>query len=128
MGEGFKKTTKSPLTDANGKIIYDLYGIVNHSGNVGFGHYHAYAQNPRTKKWYDFNDSSVHEISADNLVTSQAYVLFYKRRNAPVCHVYQQPSPSMELEVDAVGALEDVEDVKGTEDAEEKRNGETTEI
>ena len=107
LGEDFTKTIKSPLVDAKGKVIYDLYGIVNHSGSVGFGHYHAYAQNPRSKKWYEFNDSSVHEISADELVTSQAYVLFYKRRNAPVCHVYQQPEPAMDVEENAEEVAEE---------------------
>ena len=44
------------------KCIYDLYGVVNHHGNVNFGHYTAYCKNWKTGKWYDFNDSMVSEI------------------------------------------------------------------
>lgn len=40
-------------------LIYDLYAISNHYGNMGFGHYTAYAKNHITGKWYDFDDSSV---------------------------------------------------------------------
>jgi hypothetical protein len=32
---------------------------------------------------YNFNDSSVHEVAAEEAVSSKAYVLFYKRRSAP---------------------------------------------
>lgn len=42
--------------------IYDLVGVVNHSGDIDFGHYTAECKNPINGKWYDFNDSSVHEI------------------------------------------------------------------
>jgi hypothetical protein len=31
---------------------------------------------------YNFNDSSVHEVAAEEAVSSKAYVLFYKRRSA----------------------------------------------
>lgn len=61
--------------------VYDLFAISNHYGGLGGGHYHAFAQNYLDKNWYDFNDSSVRQIdSHDNLVSSAAYVLFYRRR------------------------------------------------
>ena len=34
------------------KILYDLYGVVNHYGTMSGGHYTAYAKNSVTKKWY----------------------------------------------------------------------------
>lgn len=40
--------------------VYDLVGIVNHSGDIDFGHYTAECRNPINKKWYTFNDSSVY--------------------------------------------------------------------
>jgi ubiquitin carboxyl-terminal hydrolase 4/11/15 len=61
--------------------IYDLFAISNHFGGVGGGHYMAYAMNPLTKTWHEFNDSSVNSINEENLVTSAAYVLFYRRRD-----------------------------------------------
>uniref|UniRef100_A0A6B2L134 ubiquitinyl hydrolase 1 n=1 Tax=Arcella intermedia TaxID=1963864 RepID=A0A6B2L134_9EUKA len=60
--------------------IYDLYAVSNHSGSLGGGHYTACALNPHLNKWYYFNDSSVLECSEDDVVSPEAYVLFYKRR------------------------------------------------
>jgi len=57
---------------------YRLYGICNHSGNVGGGHYTSYVR--KQGNWYHFNDSSVTEISNNNtIVTPKAYLLFYHR-------------------------------------------------
>ena len=43
-------------------LIYDLYGVVNHSGTLNFGHYTAQCFNQAEGKWFNFNDSSVSEI------------------------------------------------------------------
>jgi ubiquitin C-terminal hydrolase len=72
--------------DENGKakksIIYELYAISNHYGNMGFGHYTAFAKNPLDNTWYDFDDSHVTEISDPNkVITEAAYNLFYKRKD-----------------------------------------------
>lgn len=40
-------------------LIYDCYAVSNHFGNMGFGHYTAYARNPITSNWYEFDDSRV---------------------------------------------------------------------
>jgi len=59
---------------------YNLYGIVNHSGNLNGGHYTAYCKNLLDKNWYDFNDSSVSYVNNTNeLIDSSAYILFYER-------------------------------------------------
>lgn len=65
--------------------IYDLYAVSEHSGGLGGGHYTAVGRNFRNGKWYSFNDSYVNEISDESgleshIITSRAYVLFYKRR------------------------------------------------
>jgi len=46
-------------------LIYDLYAVSNHYGNMGFGHYTAYAKNWIQDSWFDFDDSSVTKISED---------------------------------------------------------------
>lgn len=65
--------------------IYDLYAVSNHYGSLAFGHYTAYAKNPDTGKWYDYNDSSVSELSEQypesEVVSNAAYVLYYIRRD-----------------------------------------------
>ena len=57
---------------------YDLFSVSQHFGDTGYGHYTAVCKN--LNKWYSYNDSSVHETSSDNILSSSAYVLFYRRR------------------------------------------------
>lgn len=59
--------------------IYELYGIANHSGNSSGGHYYAYVKNSNGK-WYCFNDTIVKEININELVTTKAYCLFYRKK------------------------------------------------
>ena len=62
------------------KAHYDLYAVSEHSGGLGGGHYTATARDDATGVWYHYNDSVVLKAEAEGLVTSQAYVLFYKRK------------------------------------------------
>lgn len=62
-------------------MIYDLYGVVNHYGTMGGGHYTAYCQNFLNKKWYEFNDSRVSEIGRNDIVSGDSYVLFFRRKD-----------------------------------------------
>nr|GEW19023.1 ubiquitin specific protease domain protein [Tanacetum cinerariifolium] len=56
---------------------YKLYGISNHYGGMGGGHYTAFVQ--CGQEWYEFNDSQVFSVTEDRIKTSAAYVLFYQR-------------------------------------------------
>lgn len=66
---------------------YQLYGIVLHIGNRSTqdGHYVAYAEDERTRKWYKFDDEDVKGIDdiEEELgmapVMENAYLLFYKK-------------------------------------------------
>ena len=58
--------------------VYDLFAISQHYGGTGFGHYTAVCKNFDT--WYSYNDSSVHQTSVNDIISSAAYVLFYRRR------------------------------------------------
>ncbi|EPQ26366.1 uncharacterized protein PFL1_06014 [Pseudozyma flocculosa PF-1] len=61
--------------------IYDLYGVDNHFGGLGGGHYTAYAKSPADGKWYEFDDSSVRPVpNPETVKSSSAYLLFYRRR------------------------------------------------
>ena len=74
--------------------IYDLFGVANHQGGLSGGHYYAYCYNNIENKWYSFNDSRVDEIDTNNIVTKNAYILFYKKRNSnyPVIEeLYNKP-------------------------------------
>lgn len=48
---------------------------------MGFGHYTAYGKNAINGKWYDFDDSSVSQVSEDKVVSDAAYNLFYQWRD-----------------------------------------------
>jgi len=40
-----------------------------------------YFRDPRTERWYDFDDSCVDELkNAEDAVSEGAYMLYYKRR------------------------------------------------
>jgi ubiquitin carboxyl-terminal hydrolase 4/11/15 len=84
---------KHCATDAHSSFIdrgsipaeYDLFAVVNHYGRLGFGHYTSYArrfdESGGMGNWVHCDDSSVDEIdNPESIVTSAAYVLFYRRR------------------------------------------------
>jgi len=74
--------TQFVIGPAPESAVYDLYAVSEHSGGLGGGHYTAKAKNPYSAKWYSFNDSFTSESSPQSAITSQAYVLFYLRRDA----------------------------------------------
>jgi hypothetical protein len=57
---------------------YDLFAVSQHYGGTGGGHYTAVCKN--NGKWFSYNDSSCHETSENDALTSAAYVLFYRRQ------------------------------------------------
>jgi hypothetical protein len=72
--------------DTNGKggkdEVYDLYGIVIHSGySANSGHYYSYCKDINKKSWYECNDSCVSSINSESQVLNEeAYLLFYQKR------------------------------------------------
>lgn len=60
-------------------LWYELYAVLVHSGySCQSGHYYAYAKAPNGQ-WYCFNDSSVHQVSVNQALNQQAYLLFYSK-------------------------------------------------
>ncbi|KAK5457282.1 hypothetical protein LTS15_005063 [Exophiala xenobiotica] len=63
-------------------LMYDLIAVDNHYGGLGGGHYTAYAKNFFNNGWYEYNDSHVSSKTDPRaVVTSAAYLLFYRRRS-----------------------------------------------
>ncbi|XP_056428176.1 inactive ubiquitin carboxyl-terminal hydrolase 50 isoform X6 [Hyla sarda] len=56
---------------------YRLYAVVNHYGELDYGHYTAFCKNPGTKEWNAFDDISSVQITESAVKTSSAYILFY---------------------------------------------------
>ena len=58
--------------------VYDLFAVSQHYGGTGYGHYTAICKN--FGKWYSYDDNSVQEVEPEKANTSDAYVLFYRRK------------------------------------------------
>ncbi|XP_045508624.1 uncharacterized protein LOC123704331 [Colias croceus] len=62
----------------NTSAVYNLYAVSNHSGTTYSGHYTAYCKHPYIGDWHEYNDSRVSPINPRDVVSSEAYVLFYE--------------------------------------------------
>ncbi|KAJ3097936.1 Ubiquitin carboxyl-terminal hydrolase 21 [Phlyctochytrium bullatum] len=65
-------------------VTYELFGVSNHMGGLGGGHYIAHCKNPDDGKWYQRNDSKVMRCSEAGLISMEAsaYVLFFQKKRA----------------------------------------------
>ncbi|KRX00132.1 hypothetical protein PPERSA_10631 [Pseudocohnilembus persalinus] len=72
-----KNSNNNQNNNNNYDMIYELYGVILHEGNLESGHYMALT---RTKdQWYKYNDAKVSEISEKDVYNHKdAYILFYK--------------------------------------------------
>ena len=69
---------KYVINPGDEKIRYSLYGVINHYGNCGGGHYIAMCKNRPTKTWHCYDDSDVSAMGENEIITDAAYVLFYE--------------------------------------------------
>lgn len=89
------KDTYSHITKE--MCIYDCFGVSNHMGGMGGGHYTAYARALTNGDWYSLNDSTTHKVSNPStagICSSSAYVLYYQRRGTHKGISASNPSPS----------------------------------
>jgi len=63
-------------------VSYELYAVVVHSGfSSNCGHYYSYAKAPNGK-WYCFDDTRVRQVTVEQVLDDQAYLLFYSRKHS----------------------------------------------
>ncbi|CAB1426734.1 unnamed protein product [Pleuronectes platessa] len=87
------------VTEGETRILYSLYGIVEHSGTMRGGHYTGYVKvrpegpkptsnghasdagdvEPAKGSWFYVSDTSVQPASESKVQSCQAYLLFYER-------------------------------------------------
>jgi ubiquitin carboxyl-terminal hydrolase 4/11 len=73
----------------NDKPVYDCYAVTNHFGGLGGGHYTAFALNP-DDTWCLYDDSRITtNIDPKEVVSSAAYVLYYRRRDVPATKEFE---------------------------------------
>ncbi|XP_020234184.1 ubiquitin carboxyl-terminal hydrolase 2 [Cajanus cajan] len=72
------------------KYEYRLVGVVEHSGTMRGGHYIAYVKGGQRNRgkgdkesegstWYQASDAYVREVSLDEVLRCEAYILFYEK-------------------------------------------------
>lgn len=67
------------IGENNGKIIYDLYGIICHRGPIKNGHYYAICRNE--DDFYEFDDDKIKKLEKKGeVITKDAMALIYKKR------------------------------------------------
>jgi hypothetical protein len=79
-GLDFSEWVQGPQKKTPSCLIYDLYGVSNHIGGTGGGHYTAYGLNYIDEQWYSFNDAFCNECEPLRTNSKFAYLIFYKRR------------------------------------------------
>ena len=57
---------------------YDLFAVSQHYGSSGYGNYTAVCKN--NGKWFSYDGSSCSETNENSVLSSAAYVLFYRRQ------------------------------------------------
>jgi ubiquitin C-terminal hydrolase len=64
----------------NTSCPYQLTGLIQHIGGVSGGHYISYCKNYKNNNWYEFDDSRTRQITEQQVLEKEAYILFYQRQ------------------------------------------------
>jgi ubiquitin carboxyl-terminal hydrolase 8 len=62
------------------QFTYDLYAVSNHIGQLKGGHYFSFVKSMSNNTWYCLDDSVFQTMSEDDVITPNAYMLFYRLR------------------------------------------------
>ena len=61
------------------KIVYELFGIIYHTGTSGYGG-HNFSFCKIKNNWYEFNDSNIRQVSFDEIMGKGVILMFYKKK------------------------------------------------
>ncbi|KAF9349340.1 ubiquitin-specific protease doa4 [Mortierella sp. NVP85] len=75
-----KYLPKRSATEQPHPVLYDLYAVSNHSGEVSSGHYTACVRGETPGSWINFDDSRVSPCDKSVAVSQHGYTLFYVRK------------------------------------------------
>ena len=71
------------FADSETSLIYDCFAVNNHEGDMSNGHYYAFCKE-KNDKWYKYDDEKVSELHNGEVITPNAYSLFYRLRDKAV--------------------------------------------
>jgi len=80
----YMSSCSKKLGEKTNNFTYDLIGVSNHIGNLNGGHYFSYVKSLTDGNWYCTDDDSVTLMSEEDVVSSNAYILFYKQRESDI--------------------------------------------
>ena len=82
MSEYLLPSALAELTNPD-QSKYELQCVVNHTGGADFGHYYAYCRDGYNDldNWFEYNDASVSAVREEEVVTKNAYLLLYRRKD-----------------------------------------------
>lgn len=79
--EGLDLSSRVLNEDDDSSVCYDCYAVINHHGELA-GYYYAHVLNEEGV-WCRYDDSRMTvDVSLDEVVTEDAYILFYRRRDS----------------------------------------------
>jgi len=99
-------TGKIKSCDPNTLVSYELYAVSNHYGNLGTGHYTAYAK-LRNGEWFEYDDRRVSPINSSTIASEAAYVLFFKKKDFVFQPFNEEWDQKSESETDSGEASDD---------------------
>lgn len=66
----------STYTEGDASLVYELYGVICHTGSLDTGHYTCLMKHS-SGQWFHFDDVTVVPVDIDFVKKSTAYLLFY---------------------------------------------------
>lgn len=77
-----RNTLISPEFTDSDHYKYELFAVVNHMGNLQSGHYTSFIR--QTGSWFRCDDSLITKASIDQVLSSEAYLLFYHKKSVRI--------------------------------------------
>ena len=75
--DGGEEPLSKPCVKPRIERAYELIAVVNHFGRLEYGHYTSCIK--EGGRWWNYNDDVVAPLEDSDLVTAQAYILFYRK-------------------------------------------------
>lgn len=79
------------LQDQHANMFCRLFAVIVHAGkNSHSGHYVAYVRNVTKNEWYKMDDSRVSPVTVSEVLSAEAYMLFYRVVQHPISTMLEE--------------------------------------